>query len=72
VDWADVRHASRLLGASLPAHHLPVLDTDMITMFDNAFKQQPGNEELGVQTFFANVRTGRWKEAQQVSQVMLA
>jgi N-terminal acetyltransferase B complex non-catalytic subunit len=35
-------------------------------MFDNAFKQQPTNEDLGSQTFFANVRTGNWKTAQQV------
>ena len=38
----------------------------MIAMFDNAYKQQPTNEELGAQTFFANVRTGNWKVAQQV------
>jgi hypothetical protein len=42
------------------------LDIDMITMFENAYKQQPTNEELGAQTFFANVRTGNWKTAQQV------
>jgi len=39
----------------------------MITMFDNAYKQQPTNEDLGSQTFFANVRTGNWKTAQQVN-----
>ncbi|KAK7054789.1 mitochondrial distribution and morphology [Paramarasmius palmivorus] len=38
---------------------------DMVTMFEEAFKQQPGNEELGAQTFFANVRAGHWKSAQQ-------
>lgn len=38
----------------------------MISMFENAYKQQPNNEELGAQTFFANVRTGNWKTAQQV------
>jgi N-terminal acetyltransferase B complex non-catalytic subunit len=38
----------------------------MITMFENAYKQQPTNEDLGAQTFFANVRTGNWKTAQQV------
>jgi N-terminal acetyltransferase B complex non-catalytic subunit len=38
----------------------------MITMFDEAYKRQPNNEDLGVQTFFANVRTGNWKAAQQV------
>jgi len=35
-------------------------------MFESAFKQQPANEELGAQTFFAHVRTGSWKLAQQV------
>lgn len=35
-------------------------------MFEEAFKQQPSNEELGAQTFFANVRAGHWKSAQQV------
>jgi hypothetical protein len=38
----------------------------MVTMFEDAYKQQPANEELGAQTFFANVRTGNWKAAQQV------
>jgi hypothetical protein len=41
-------------------------DKDMITMFEHAYKRQPANEELGAQTFFANVRTGNWKTAQQV------
>ncbi|PAV24074.1 actin cytoskeleton organization [Pyrrhoderma noxium] len=41
---------------------------DLVTMFDDAFKAQPGNEELGVQDFFANVRTGNWKAAQQIAQ----
>lgn len=41
-------------------------DSDMVTMFEDAFKQEPTNEELGAQTFFANVRTGNWKAAQQV------
>jgi len=35
-------------------------------MFEHAFKQHPHNEELGVQTFFAYVRIGNWKSAQQV------
>jgi len=39
----------------------------MVTMFEEAYKQQPANEELGVQAFFANVRAGHWKSAQQVS-----
>ncbi|TRM57612.1 N-acetyltransferase B complex non catalytic subunit-domain-containing protein, partial [Schizophyllum amplum] len=34
----------------------------------NAFKKQPGNEELGCQTVFANIRALRWKTAQQLSQ----
>lgn len=38
----------------------------MVTMFEDAYKQQPGNEELGAQTFFANVRAAQWKSAQQV------
>lgn len=38
----------------------------MVAMFENAYKQQPLNEELAAQTFFANVRTGNWKTAQQV------
>ncbi|TFY83713.1 hypothetical protein EWM64_g296 [Hericium alpestre] len=37
---------------------------DMVTMFEEAFKRQPTNEELGMQTFFANVRTGNWKAGQ--------
>lgn len=37
-------------------------------MFEEAYKQQPANEELGAQTFFANIRAGNWKLAQQVSQ----
>ena len=36
-------------------------------MFEEAYKQQPLNEELGAQTFFANVRASQWKFAQQVS-----
>lgn len=43
-----------------------IIDTDTVIMFEEAYKQQPGNEELAVQTFFANVRAGRWKYAQQV------
>jgi N-terminal acetyltransferase B complex non-catalytic subunit len=35
-------------------------------MFDDAYKQRPTNEELGIQTFFANVRVNNWKAAQQV------
>ena len=35
-------------------------------MYEAAYKKQPGNEELGCQTFFANVRASHWKSAQQV------
>lgn len=44
---------------------------DMVTMYEDAYKQQPGNEELGQQTFFANVRIGNWKASQQVSVLQL-
>lgn len=38
----------------------------MVSMFDYAFKQNPANEELGIQSFFANLRTSNWKAGQQV------
>lgn len=41
-------------------------DKDMVKMFEEAYKQQPHNEELGAQTFFANVRASQWKSAQLV------
>lgn len=41
-------------------------DSDMVYMFDYAFKQNPMNEELGIQSFFANLRTSNWKAGQQV------
>ncbi|KAJ7109453.1 actin cytoskeleton organization protein [Mycena epipterygia] len=40
---------------------------DMVTMFEEAYKQQPTNEELAAQTFFANVRILNWKAAQQIA-----
>ncbi|KAF9075215.1 N-acetyltransferase B complex non catalytic subunit-domain-containing protein [Rhodocollybia butyracea] len=43
---------------------------DMITMYEAAYKKQPANEELGAQTFFANVRANNWKSAQQVASKM--
>ncbi|KAJ3732242.1 actin cytoskeleton organization protein [Lentinula guzmanii] len=43
---------------------------DMITMYDAAYKKQPTNEELGAQTFFANVRANNWKSAQQIASKM--
>ena len=51
-------------------YHLTYLDSvekDMVTMFEDAYKQQPNNEELGAETFFANVRATNWKAAQQVN-----
>jgi hypothetical protein len=36
-------------------------------MYDEAYKKQPGNEELGAQTFMANAKIGNWKVAQQVN-----
>jgi len=39
---------------------------DMVTMFEEASKQQPTSEELAAQTFFANIRATNWKSAQQV------
>ena len=38
----------------------------MVTMFEEAYKKQPGNEDLGAQTFFANVRASHWKSAHNV------
>lgn len=46
--------------------YAPPLDTDMVAMYEDAYKQQPSNEELGSQAFMANVRIGNWKSAQQV------
>ncbi|KAJ7097819.1 actin cytoskeleton organization protein [Mycena belliarum] len=40
---------------------------DLVTMFEEAYKQQPANEELAAQTFFANVRVLNWKAAQQIA-----
>jgi hypothetical protein len=36
-------------------------------MYDEAYKKQPGNEELGAQTFIANAKISNWKVAQQVN-----
>lgn len=35
-------------------------------MYETAWKQQPSNEELGVNVFNVNVRVANWKAAQQV------
>ncbi|KIM49319.1 hypothetical protein M413DRAFT_438506 [Hebeloma cylindrosporum] len=40
---------------------------DMVTMFEEAYKKQPTNEDLGCQTFFANVRANHWKAAHQIA-----
>ncbi|ETW85831.1 hypothetical protein HETIRDRAFT_308984 [Heterobasidion irregulare TC 32-1] len=40
---------------------------DTVAMFEEAFKRQPLNEDLGMQTFFANIRTGNWKTGQQLA-----
>ncbi|PPR03615.1 hypothetical protein CVT24_007731 [Panaeolus cyanescens] len=40
---------------------------DMVTMFDEAFKKSPSNEELGCQTFFAHVRASHWKSAHLIA-----
>ncbi|KIJ69304.1 hypothetical protein HYDPIDRAFT_105904 [Hydnomerulius pinastri MD-312] len=42
-------------------------NTDMINMCEEAYKQQPQNEEYGAQTFFAHVRATNWKSAQLIS-----
>jgi hypothetical protein len=52
----------------LVVHNSNKLDAvaDLIKLFEDAFKQQPDNDELGRQAFFANVRAGNWKTAQLV------
>ncbi|KAI9509646.1 N-acetyltransferase B complex non catalytic subunit-domain-containing protein [Russula earlei] len=40
---------------------------DLVKLFEDAFKQQPENDEFGRQAFFANVRMGNWKAAQQLA-----
>lgn len=48
------------------AHSQLNIDSDMVVMFEEAFKKEPQNEDLAAQTFFANVRASRWNFAQQV------
>lgn len=36
-------------------------------MFEDAFKKQPANEELGAQTFMSHIRVGSWKNAQVIA-----
>lgn len=65
VAWADVCALSR--SKSLYSQiGICCLDNDMVTMFEEAYKKQPGNEDLGAQTFFANVRASHWKSAHNV------
>lgn len=40
---------------------------DIITLYEDAYKKEPRNEELGSQAFMAMVRIGGWKTAQQLS-----
>ena len=68
-------HVLRAIGRRTFFFHLsgtPVLLSDLLAedmtaMYDDAFKKKPNNEELGAQTFMANVRVGQWKIAQQVT-----
>lgn len=39
-------------------------------MYDEAYKKQPNNEELGAQTFVANAKISNWKVAQQVNAIL--
>ncbi|KAJ7632694.1 actin cytoskeleton organization protein [Roridomyces roridus] len=40
---------------------------DMVSMFEQACKLEPSNEDLAGQLFFANARILNWKAAQQIS-----
>lgn len=50
-------------------HVLKHLDRtpEITTMFEDAFKKQPANEELGAQTFMSHIRVGSWKNAQVIA-----
>ncbi|KAG8909044.1 hypothetical protein FRC01_007189, partial [Tulasnella sp. 417] len=50
-------------------HVLKHLDRtpEITAMFEDAFKKQPGNEELGAQTFMSHIRVGSWKNAQVIA-----
>ncbi|KIO20263.1 hypothetical protein M407DRAFT_30110 [Tulasnella calospora MUT 4182] len=50
-------------------HVLKHLDRtpEITAMFEDAFKKQPGNEELGAQTFMSHIRVGSWKSAQLIA-----
>lgn len=45
-------------------------NADLVAMCEEAYKSQPQNEEYGAQAFFANIRNGNWKSAQQISSKM--
>ncbi|KAG6336410.1 hypothetical protein ID866_2683 [Astraeus odoratus] len=45
-------------------------NTDLVAMCEEAYKAQPQNEEYGAQAFFAHIRAGNWKSAQQISTKM--
>lgn len=64
VGLADVSLSTGLL--SLRQWLNARTDNDVIGMFEEAFKRHPTNEDFGGQTFFANIRAGNWKAAQQV------
>ncbi|KAG8902855.1 hypothetical protein FRB99_004017 [Tulasnella sp. 403] len=51
------------------SHVLKHLDRtpEITVMFEEAFKKQPHNEELGAQTFMSMIRVGSWKSAQVIS-----
>lgn len=40
---------------------------ELMAMFEEAYKGQPQNEELGQQTFFSNTRAQHWKNAQMTA-----
>lgn len=40
-------------------------------MYDTAWRQQPANDDLAIQTFSANARTGNWKAAQQARHIVV-
>lgn len=41
--------------------------TEITVMWEEAYKKQPTNEELGVQTFMSMIRVGSWKSAQVIA-----
>jgi len=63
------RTSSRLIFNHLV--HISATDNDMVTMFEEAYKKHPTNEDLGCQTFFANVRASHWKAAHQARKLSI-